>query len=144
MARFTLTQWLVLLAIGGLMSFFLYDIVQERIRTRTGARDGLQDAEVDVAGGQLKLMFAGKPPYCREQMKTIFRERHGVTLEFVGGCCPSAYRRAYNDGYNRRMEKAIEARTADFDLASAYDSAREEATKAYLAERNGCQHDRGR
>ena len=144
MSRCTATHWLVLLAIGGLMSFFLYDTVQERIRTRMGARDGLQDAEVDLAAGQLKLMFAGKPPSCREQMKTILRERYGVAIEYVGGCCPSEYRSAYNEAYNRRIDAALQSRAEGFNLALAYNNVREEAGKAYQGERNDCRHDRGR
>ena len=128
--RFTIVEWLVLLAIGGLLSTFVYDEVQERL----GARDGLNDAESEIASGELKLKFAGKPPYCREHMEAIFRERYGITLEYVGGCCPSPYRRGYNRGYDDRMLQAIRLRIPGFTVGPAYESVRADADKRQEAQ----------
>jgi hypothetical protein len=130
--RFTIVEWLVLLVIGGMLSTFLL----EELGGRLGSRDGVKDAETDIAAGSLKLKFAGKPPYYREQMKAIFRERYGVTLEYIGGCCPSSYRRNYNAAYNDQMQKAAVLRFPDFAIDTVYASVREEAKRRRDAGRN--------
>ena len=128
-------EWLTLLVIGGLFSTFVYDDVQARL----GSRDGLKDARTDIAAGSLKLKFAGLPPYCREQMKAVFGERYGVTLEYIGGCCPSPYRTHYNAAYNERMQKELVVRFPDFDTSTVYESVRQEAERRREAEWNARQ-----
>ena len=130
--RFTIAELLVLLVIGGMLSTFLL----EEVGGRLGSRDGVKDAETDIAAGSLKLKFAGKPPYCREQMKAVFRERYGVTLEYIGGCCPSSYRRNYNSAYNDQMQKAAVLRFPGFAMDTVHASVREEAERRHDTERN--------
>ena len=133
--RFSIVEWLVLLVIGGLLSTFAYDEVQALL----GTRDGLRDAETDIASGSLKLNFAGLPPFCREQMKAVFRERYRVTLEYIGGCCPSPYRTHYNAAYNERTQKELVVRFPDFAKDTVYDSVRQEAERRHAAERKSRQ-----
>lgn len=135
--RFSVVEWLVLLVIGGLLSTLAYDGVQGLL----GTRDGLRDAETDVASGALKLKVAGLPPFCREQMKSVFHERYGVTLEYIGGCCPSPYRTNYNAAYNERTQKELVGRFPDFANGAVYDSVRQEAERRHAAERKARQGD---
>ena len=137
--RFTIVEWLVLLVIGGMLSTFAYDEVQARL----GTRDGLKDAEADIAAGSFKLKFAGLPPFCRNQMKEVFRERYGITLEYIGGCCPSSYRRDYNAAYNERMQNELVTRFPDFAKDTVYEGVRQEAARRHEAERNSRQHEPG-
>ena len=134
--RLTAVKWLVLLAVGGFLSAFACNFVNDAVRCRQGARDGLDDAESDIAEGKLKLLIAGKPPCSREHVQLIFRERCNLMLEYVGGCSPSAYRRAYNSAYNERMGQAVQAQIPGFSIGSAYESVRQEADKRYEAESN--------
>ena len=127
--RLTIAELLVLLVIGGMLSTFLL----EEVGGRLGSRDGVKDAETDIAAGSIKLKFAGKPPYYREQMKAVFHERYGVTLEYIGGCCPSSYRRMYNAAYNDQMQKAAVLRFPDFAIDTVYSSVREEAEPGMTA-----------
>ncbi len=128
--RFSIVEWLVLLVIGGLLSTFAYDELQARL----GTRDGLRDAETDIASGTLKLKFAGLPPFCRAQMKAVFHERYSVTLEHIGGCCPSPYRTHYNAAYNEQTQKELVVRFPDFANNTVYDSVRQEAERRHAAE----------
>jgi len=130
--RFTIVEWLVVLAVCGLLSTIAYDEIQARL----GACDGRNDADADIAANTLGLKFAGKPPYCRKQMVAIFQEQYGISLEYIGGCCPSSYGMAYNSAYNDRMEATIRLRDPDFDPDTVFTSVRDLAEARHKAERN--------
>ena len=130
--RFTIVEWFVVLVVCGILSTFAYDDLQARL----GARDGRTDGDADVAADTLRLKHAGKPPHCRNHMTAIFQERFSVSLEYIGGCCPSSYRRAYNSAYNDRMHTAIQIRDPTFDPVASYNEVREFAMARQEADRN--------
>ena len=131
-SKLSIVEWLVVLVVCGLLLTITFDDVQARI----GARDGRNDAVTDIAGNVLGLKYSGKPPACRRQMIAIYEERYGISLEFVGGCCPSAYDSAYNEAYNDRMYAAIRRNHPEFDPSRAYDDVRDVADSMLAAEWN--------
>ena len=128
--RFSLVEWFVILAICGWFSTFAY----EELLARRGARDGHLDADADIALNSLKLKYAGKPPYFRDQMVAIYRDRYEISLEYIGDCCPSSYRNSYNRAYNERMMMVIKDRYPDFDSDETYESNIDLAEKRHRAE----------
>ena len=130
--RFTFVEWSVILIACGVLSVFALDELQ----ARNGARDGRIDADADILAGTLQLKYAGKPPLCRNEMIAISQERFGVSLEYVGGCCPFPYRRAYNSAYNDQMYAAIQLRDPTFEPAASYREVRELAEARREEERN--------
>ena len=130
-----MVEWFVVLAVCILLSTFAYDELQARM----GSRDGRNDAAADIASESLKLKYAGKPPYIRQQVIDIYREQYGISLEYVGGCCPSQYRMAYNSAYNNRMNAAIESRHPNFDHARVANEVRAIAEAKYDAQWNAPQ-----
>jgi hypothetical protein len=133
--RLTIVEWLAIFAMMGFFSTFAYDERQARL----GARDGRKEADVDITAGALKLKCAGKPPYCRDHIVAIYQERYGISFEYVGGCCPSSYRSAYNRAYNDRMHMAIRRIESDFDPVAAYHGVYKLATARREAEWNSRQ-----
>jgi hypothetical protein len=130
--RFTFVEWGVILIVCGIVSMFAFDELQ----ARNGARDGRIDADADILAGTLQLKYAGKPPLCRNEMIAIFQERFGVSLEYIGGCCPFPYRSAYNSAYNDQMYAAIQLRAPTFDRAASYSEVRKLAEARREEERN--------
>jgi hypothetical protein len=123
---------MMVLFICGLLSTLAYDELQARI----GARDVRNDADTDIAGNVRKLKYSGKTPYCRMHMVAIYEERYDISLEYVGGCCPSPYRSAYNSAYNEGMYAAIRIRDPEFDPSRAYEEVRDVAGARFDVEWN--------
>ncbi|MBI3864075.1 MAG: hypothetical protein HY290_19505 [Planctomycetia bacterium] len=126
--RPTATECLAL-AIAAAVS--IGSIAYEEYAALRAERDASSDAQADLATGVLRLKFGGKAQPWRSTEIRLFREREGIEIQFVYGCCPTTYQSRYARTYNDRVVRDIQMRKPSFSVNQIYGDARREWELSY-------------
>jgi hypothetical protein len=124
--RPTSLELLILLSVVGVSTA----LGIEEVGTRRGLRDGVNDAEADIASGRLRWMCGGKPRHWRSTENRLLKERYGVESRSLYGCCPTSYQSSYARAYNDRMQRHLVEAHPEFSIADLDADARREWERA--------------
>ena len=84
-----------------------------------GARDGLADAQTDLAEGHLKLHIGGKwTPTSRAAAK-IADEDYGIELINMG-CIPTDYKTEYSRAYDEVVQRELDRRSMNVSIETIW------------------------
>ena len=115
-------EWLVVATVTFILGTFAID----EFRVHFAKRQGIADAQRDIAAGEISFRIGCKPRAWFDETAAIFRDRFDANLVRSHGCCPTCADWSYDCAYNDEIQTAVAQRIVGFSFGDAYGGADDE------------------